>query len=329
MAEDFYKVLGVSKTASQDEIQKAYLKLARKYHPDMNPDDPEGAKKKFQELQHAFDTLKDPEKRKQYDQFGEGYAQFGGAGGQGGFSGFNGFGNGGTFRASFNGSNINLDDILKGFAGMGGTGGANPFGGAGGPFGGARKTRRRPGPTKGANTTSALEIPFKTAILGGSLPLSLRDSATGNIKSVDVKIPAGIESGKKIKLRGLGEPGSDGGSSGDLLLTITVAPHPFYTRDGNDLRARVPITLKEAVLGGKVDVPTPYGVVGVKVPPCSSTGTKLRLKGFGVRQGNGVEDGNLYVVFDVALPKSWSNDDLKLLDKMKLDDANPRANLNF
>lgn len=333
MAEDYYKLLGVSKNASQDEIQKAYLKLVRKYHPDMNPDDPEGAKKKFQELQQAFETLKDPEKRKQYDQFGEGYEKFAGANGSGfnGFSGFSGGFSGGP--GGFHQANVNLDDILNAFRGGMGAGNGSPFG-SGFSFtenmGRGGRARRKPaGPVKGANTVSSVVIPLRLAVLGGKLPLAVHDPQTGKTKNVDVTIPVGIESGKKIKLRGMGEPSPNGGQNGDLVVTVTVAPHPYYSREGNDLYLRTPVTLKEAALGGKIDVPTPHGVVGVKIPAGSTTGTKLRLKGFGVRPGKGSADGNLYVVFDVALPKKWSSEDLALLEKMKLDDVDPRQNLTL
>lgn len=320
MAEDLYSVLGVSKSASQDEIQKAYIKLARKYHPDMNPDDPEGAKKKFQELQHAFETLKDPEKRRQYDQFGENYEKFGGAGG---FNGFNGFGGGGGgFQANFD-----INDILKAFGGgMGG--GGNPFGMGGGPFGGGRRSRRRAAPEKGQNTTSSLTVPFKVAVMGGVVPISARDPKSGKTKSIDVKIPVGLESGQKIKLREMGDPSPNGGPAGDLVITVTVDTHPYYSRDGKELYVRVPISLKEAALGGKVDVPTPYGLAGVKIPAGATTGTKLRLKGFGVRPPQG-EAGNLYVLFEVALPKTWSEEDKALLDKMTLDMPDPRDDMQF
>lgn len=325
MAEDLYKVLGVSRNASQDEIQKAYIKLARKHHPDMNPDDPEGAKKKFQEVQHAFETLKDPEKRRQYDQFGENYERFGGAGGPGaGFGGFN-FGGGNGFQG-----NINLDDILKAFGGgMGGGafGGGNPFGG-GGPFGGSRGRARRRAPEKGANATLKLRIPFKTAILGDVYPISARDPKTGKMKTIDVKIPIGIESGQKIKLREMGEPSPNGGPAGDLIVTVEVDGHQYFTRDGSELYVRVPISLKEAALGGKVDVPTPHGLVSIKIPKGTTTGTKLRLKGMGVRPEKG-ERGNLYALFEVALPKSWTEEDLALLEKMTLDMPNPRDDFKF
>ncbi len=321
MAENLYSVLGVSKSASQDEIQKAYIKLARKYHPDMNPDDPEGAKKKFQELQHAFETLKDPEKRRQYDQFGENYEKFGGAGG---FNGFNGFGGGGGgFQANFD-----INDILKAFGGGMGAGGGNPFGMGGGPFGGGRRSRRRAAPEKGQNTTSSLTVPFKVAVMGGVVPISARDPKSGKTKSIDVKIPVGLESGQKIKLREMGDPSPNGGPAGDLVITVAVDTHPYYSRDGKELYVRVPISLKEAALGGKVDVPTPYGLAGVKIPAGATTGTKLRLKGFGVRPPQG-EAGNLYVLFEVALPKTWSKEDIALLDKMKLDMPDPREDMQF
>ena len=310
MADDFYKVLGVSKHASQDDIQKAYIKLARKYHPDMNPDNPEEAKKRFQEVQEAFETLKDPEKRKMYDQFGSGYQQFSGAGGASGagFGGWNPFGGGGS-TGGFGG--VNLDDILRGFAGAAGGGSGAGFGGFN--FGGGRG--RRATPQKGANTTASMTIDFKTSILGGKVPLVARDPQNGTSTNIDVTIPPGIESGQKIRLREQGDPGANGGKRGDLLVTINVAPHPFYSREGRDLRVRVPITLQEAAFGAKVDVPTPYGVVALKVPAGSTTGSKLRVKGFGVRGGKEAK-GDLYAICEVRTPKKWSDEDLELIKRM-------------
>ncbi|MDO5553689.1 MAG: J domain-containing protein [Planctomycetia bacterium] len=348
MAEDYYKTLGVSKTASADEIQKAYLKLARKYHPDMNPEDPEGAKKKFQTIQSAFDVLKDPEKRKQYDQFGPAYEQMGnpGAGGnpfgQGGFrwssnggQGGNPFGGGSPFGAGGGGGGINLDDIL-GMFGAGGGQGGNPFG-EGSPFGASSSGRRRrassAGPVKGENYHVAVDIPFQTAVRGGKVPISLDKG--GKIESVDVNIPAGIESGKKIRLRGLGGPGTAGGPAGDLLLEVNVLPHDYYTRRGDNLYVRVPITLKEAALGGKVDVPTPSGTVTVTVPPGTTSGTKLRLKGRGTPEQtkNGLVTrpaGDLYIEFEVQLPKSWSKTDQELIARLDTDvSPSVRSGLHF
>ncbi|MDO4586269.1 MAG: J domain-containing protein [Planctomycetia bacterium] len=329
MAEDYYKILDVPKTATQDDIQKAYLKLARKYHPDMNPDDQEGAKKKFQELQTAFDVLKDPEKRKQYDQFGENFSQFGSAGGQG----FNGF-QGGTFRWPPNGSgknpfdnanpfgngNINLDDLFGMFGGGAGQGADNPFSNFGSQTGSGRRRRRAPAPVQGENLTFSVEIPFKTAVQGGKISLNHPDTG-GKMESLDIKIPAGIENGKKIRLRGQGNPGSHGGASGDLILEVKIQDHPFFSRKGNNLYVKVPITLKEAALGAKVDVPTPDGLIVVTVPPGSTTGTKLRLKGRGIGSKNGEatpegKKGDLFIDFEVQLPKNWSKNDQELLEKI-------------
>ncbi len=317
MADDFYKVLGVNRSASQEEIQKAYRTLARKYHPDMNPDDPEGSKKKFQQLQEAFDVLKDPEKRKQYDQFGPDFQRFSGAGGPGG----NPFGGqDGTFTWTSRGGGsggINLDDIMGMFGARGGFGGGAE-GADGGPFGGfnfgtGTRRRRKTGPVQGGNVTSQVEIPFSTSVLGGTISLGYQ-KAKGKKESIDVKIPAGIEDGKKIRLRGMGEDGSNGGPAGDLILEVHVQPHPYYSRQGKNLYVKVPITLQEAALGGKIDLPAPNGVVSVSIPTGSTTGTKLRLKGQGIKFEKG--PGDLYVEFEVQLPKKWSAADQDLLKKL-------------
>ena len=320
MAEDFYKTLGVSKNASQDEIQKAYLKMARKYHPDLNPNDPEGAKKKFQELQTAFETLKDPEKRRQYDQFGPDYERFAGGG--------NPFGAGGNpFGGGFSGggSSCSFEDILNAFGGAS-AGGGNPFGGGGNPFGGGRR-RRSPAPQKGEDVTATVSVPLATAVLGGTIPVTIRRERGGMV-SVDAKIPVGIDDGKKIRLRGMGEPGVGGGPNGDVILEVEVAPHPFYSRFGKDLTVKTPITLKEAALGAKVDVPTPRGTVAVTIPPGATTGTRLRLRGLGVAP-DGEKPGDLYVECAVSLPKSWSKEDLELLQKLDSDVPGVREKLIF
>lgn len=313
MAQDYYKTLGVSKDASQDDIQKAYRELARKYHPDLNQDDPEGAKRKFQDVQEAFETLKDPEKRKQYDQYGDAYRQFG-AGGPGGF-------NGTTFKWSSDGggANFNMEDILRQFTGGVG-GGGNPFGG----FGFGKRTRRA---TKGADSEATIEIPFRTSILGGKTPILVRDPISGK-KSMDLDIPAGASTGDVVPIRGYGQPGANGGPRGDLLVKLKVTPHPFYTRDGKDLRVTLPISIPEAARGGKIDVPTPYGIVAVKIPEGATTGTKLRIKGFGVRTGKGI-DGDLYVVCELHSPKKWRKEDVEQLAKMKLDMPELRSKFRF
>lgn len=310
MAEDFYKTLGVSKNATQEEIQKAYLKLARKYHPDLNPNDPDGAKKKFQELQTAFETLKDPEKRRQYDQFGPEYERFAGAG--------NPFGAGGNPFGGFSsgGASFSFDDILNAF---GGGGGGNPFGG--------ERRRRAAASRKGADVTATVSVPLATTVLGGTIPVTIRRERGGMV-SVDAKIPVGVENGKKIRLRGMGEPGVGGGPNGDVILEVEIAPHPFYSRDGKDLTVKTPITLKEAAFGAKIDVPTPRGTVAVTIPAGATTGTRLRLKGLGVAV-DGAKPGDLYVECAVALPKSWSKEDLELLRKIDADVPDVREKLRF
>ena len=304
---DYYKTMGVEKSASQDEIDKAYRNLARKYHPDLNPNDPEGAQKKFQELQEAYETLKDPEKRKMYDQLGSGYKQYGGGPGGNPFGAGAGPFGGGSFTWSSTGEGVDINDILgKRFGG----GGASPFGGSG-------SRRRTYSQTHtGQNITSTINVPFKTAVFGGTVSLTYQ-MPSGKRETLDVKIPAGIETGKKIRLRGKGEPGPAGGKAGDLILDVRVLPHPHFTREGKNLYVHIPITLKEAALGGKVDVPTPTGTVTMTIPAGSTTGTKLRIKGHGAPAPKaGEQKGDLFVVFDVELPSNWSQNDIELIKKL-------------
>lgn len=298
MAEDYYKALDVSRTASPEEIQKAYRKLARKYHPDMNPDDA-AAKKKFQQIQKAYDVLNDPEKRKLYDQFGPAFENMG-AGGGGGPDGA--AGGAGPFPF----------DIEQIFGGRGG-GGAGPGGGGfqfegdlGDIFqhftggGGRGRGRRHAPPTRGSDLSAEVTIPFNTAVMGGYREISIQRA--GKFETIQIKVPAGVDSGKKIRLRGRGEPGA-GGESGDLIVTINVAPHPHFRRQGHNLELRLPVTLGEAALGSTVDVPTPGGIVSLKIPPNSSSGRRLRVKGQGVRSATG-EAGDLYVELQIKLPAS-------------------------
>ncbi|MBO7724942.1 MAG: J domain-containing protein [Thermoguttaceae bacterium] len=324
---NYYKVLGISKTASQEDVDKAYRNMARKYHPDLNPDDPEGAKKKFQELQEAYDTLKDPEKRKLYDQFGSGYKQYGGGPG----AGAGPFGSGSSYTWSSSGGDpgIDINEIL---GQMFGGRGANPFGSGAGPFsgrgtGGNHRTRSA---MPGQNVTSTIRVPFKIAAFGGTVPLTYQ-MPSGRRETLDVKIPAGIDTGKKIRLRGKGEESPMGGVAGDLILEVQVEPHKYYTREGKNIYVHIPITLKEAALGGKVDVPTPTGTVTVTIPAGSTTGTKLRIKEHGITSvKKGEKKGDLFVVFDVALPAKWSKEDLKLIEQLAPQSEPPeRGSIQF
>ena len=294
MAEDYYKLLGVTRSASADEIQKSYRKQARKFHPDLHADKDEKEKKrvlqKFQEIQQAYDTLSDPKKRKMYDQFGSGYEQMGGGAG-------------------------------NPFGGAGG----NPFGGAGGidlsslfggggfedMFGGASPSRGRPQPpAKGSDVEQEITIPFAVAVKGGKHQLGV--SRNGKSEKLDVSIPAGIESGKKIRLRGQGNPGA--GQSGDMLVTVKVAAHPIYARKGLSLLVDVPITILEAVQGAKIDLPTPHGTLVLTVPAGTSSGKTLRLKGMGIKTKD--RSGDLLVTLQIGVPEETTEQDLETLKQL-------------
>ncbi len=291
---DPYKVLGVSKTASEAEIKKAFRTLAKKYHPDTAKGD--DAKKKFQEISNAYDVVGDKEKRPKFDRgeidengnprgFDPGAGgfrggPFGGGQGGGGDREFH-FGFGGNDagqQGGFSAEDI-FSDLLGGMRGRGG----------------------RKQPRKGENFEFALTVSFEDAARGSTRRIVLPDN-----RDLDVKIPVGLKDGQQIRLRGQGGAGVNGGPNGDLLLTVTVTPHSYLTRDGDNLRMELPITLQEAVLGGKVPVPTLTGTVEMNVPPNSNSGTTLRLKGQGIpgrgTSGGGEPAGDLYVKLVVTLP---------------------------
>ena len=299
MAEDYYATLGISSSATPEDIQKAYRQLARKHHPDLNPDDA-SSKAKFQAVQTAFDVLNDPKKRELYDRYGSAYESYS----QGAY----GPGNAGPQSwppDSSGGPNvdINLEDLFGG-SGLGGGGFADIFKNFSQR---GKRSPRRQAPTRGANIEQELTVPFTSAILGGEAQIAVQRE-NGKIETIQVKIPAGIESGKKIRLRNQGNPSNDGGSHGDLLIKVQVAPHPFFRRQGKRLDLRVPITLDEAIRGAKIDVPTPHGTITLTVPPNASSGRKLRVKGHGVKSQNGAA-GDLFAELLVMLPDEFSSDD--------------------
>ena len=270
MDEDYYKVLGVNRSASQAEIQKAYRNLARKYHPDMNPDD-KSAKQKFQQVQKAYDVLNDAEKRELYDRYGSSFESLAGAGpGGAGWQTHPGGGPQGF-------EDVDFSELFgRGFGGAGGGGGFEDIfkqfrqGGAA-PRGAPRQPRR------GADLQHEITVPFATSIQGGEVRLSVR-RPSGKVEPIAVKIPAGIEDGKKLRLRGKGDPGPAGGEPGNIFVTIHVAPHPYFIRRGNDLEVQLPVTLAEAALGSKIDVPTPHGTVTLTIPAGTSSGKRLRVR---------------------------------------------------
>jgi DnaJ-class molecular chaperone len=320
MAQDYYATLGVPRTASADDIKKAYRKLARKHHPDLNPNDPK-AKEKFQEVQTAFDVLSDPKKRDLYDRYGSAYESVGAGaygGGAGGARAWPGGGGGGA-----GGYDVDLEDLFAG-------------GGAGGGFADlfkqfkqrGRGQQRRAQQAAGADLEHELSVPFATAVLGGEAQIAV-GRADGRTETIRVKIPAGIETGKKIRLRGQGEPGENGGPAGDILIRVNVAPHPHYHRHGKRLEVTVPITLAEALAGGKVEIPTPHGTITLTVPPNSSSGRKLRVKGQGVKDRTG-EPGDLIAELQIVLPKNLADDDRqKVIEIAQKHADNPRASLQW
>ena len=304
---DYYEVLGMPKSASPEEIKKAYRKLALKYHPDKNPDDKK-AEDKFKQISEAYAVLSDKDKRQNYDTYGaEGFQQ----------------------RYSqediFKGSDLN--DILQGLFGGGGgrasfrtsRGGGDPFGsffqqGQGGPggFGGFQQGP----PPKGQDLSLELPITLSEVLHGVEKTISL--GRGGKSDKVSVKIPAGIESGKKLRVTGKGNPSQHGGPSGDLYLLITVLPHENFTREGDDLIVDQKIHYSCMVLGCKVDVPTLEGkTLSVKVPHATQANAKLRLKGHGLPAGPHGPRGDLYVRLNVEIPKSLDKEQKKLVGELQ------------
>jgi curved DNA-binding protein len=284
MAEDHYQTLGVNRTASAEEIRKAYRDLARKYHPDLHPDD-ESAKEKFKQVQSAFDVLNDASKREMYDRYGSSFEGVGagGAGGGGSWSG------GGPFPGGS--GEIDLESLFGGGGGFGDL------------FGRGRGTRgrRRPAQAPGEDITASITIPFRISIDGGKT--DVRIERGGKIETISVTIPQGLPDGARMRLRGQGLPGTGGGPAGDLVLQVHVEPHSVFHRSGDTLEVTLPVSLSEAIEGAKVDVPTPWGTIVLRIPPGTSSGKKLRAAGMGVHHGNGAK-GDLLAEVQIMLPPS-------------------------
>ena len=302
MAEDLYQTLGVGRDASKDEIKKAHRKLALKYHPDKNPDD-KVASEKFKRAQEAYDVLSDDEKRAAYDRYGADFEKIRSSGYQPGAGGFDG---------------LDLDQIFGGGRGRGG-GGQTQFDGfsdffeqmmGGGRGRGAGGRQRQAPPQKGGNTRHELEIPLQTAVQGGKTEFYL------NKEKLSVNIPAGVETGSKIRLRDRGQPSPNGGPSGDLILLIKVSDHPCFRRNGRNLELNLPVSVGEAVLGAKIDIPTPSGTVALSIPANSSSGRRLRLKGQGVKQRDG-SAVDLFVVLQIEVPKEADEESRKLIEEFE------------
>lgn len=355
---DYYEVLGVSKSASTDEIKSAFRKLAKKYHPDLNKDNPSAADK-FKEAQEAYEVLSDDNKRKMYDQYG--HAGVSGSAG----SGFGGFGG-----AGFDASDFDFGDIFD-----------NIFGGGFG-FGGSTSSRSRA--TRGSDLLMRVALSFDEAVYGTEKDINLdvvescdecdgkggsgestcdRCHGSGTItseqhtilgsfvskttcpecngkgktyerkcsachgkgkvkknKTITVNVPAGIDTGDRLRVSGKGNPGNNGGPNGDLYLEFSVSEHEYFKRDGDDIYLTVPITITEAILGCKKDIPTLYGNVKLTIPAGSDSADKHRIKGKGIDNRSRRTKGNMYVVLKVITPKKLSKDQKKLIESLNKTD---------
>lgn len=350
---DFYEVLGVSKSASPDEIKKAYRKLTKKYHPDMNPDD-KSAQEKFIEVNEAYEVLSDPDKRSKYDTYGHSAFDPNAGFGGGGFSGFGGF-----------------SDIFDSVFGEGGFGGFGGFGGS---------SAQRTGPQRGRDIEKVVEIDFLEAAFGvekevtilrtekcpscdghggktkGDVVTCSKCNGTGQervvqrtvlgqfvnmrtcsacggrgsvvktpcpdckgsglhrkSRTIKVNIPAGIDEGQRISLRGEGEAGKFGGPAGDLYIAISIKNHPIFTRRGYDVYVDMPITFAEAALGGKVIIPTIHGKIEMTIPEGTQNGDKFVLKGKGISSLRGIGKGNQYITVNIEVPKKLNSKQKELL----------------
>lgn len=353
---DYYEVLGVDKNASDADIKSAFKKLAKKYHPDVSKE--ENAAEKFKEIGEAYAVLSDPEKRKQYDQFG--HSAFSGAGGAGGFSGFEGFDFG------------NMSDIFEDiFEGMGFSTGRS-------------RSRNQNSPRKGADVLHRMTIDFEEAVYGTKKDIKIDvdedceechgkggfDSKTcsechgsgtitseqrtmfgsfltkttcpyckgtgttydrtctacrgrgkvNNRKTITVTIPAGIDSGNRLRIAGKGGAGSNGGPNGDLYIEFIVRGHDFYKRDEDDIYIELPLTITEAVLGAKKEVPTLYGNVDLTIPAGTQNGDKMRLRGKGVENVNSKRKGDMFIITNIIIPEKLSRDQKKLFEELSYTD---------
>ena len=307
--EDYYQVLGVTRDASQDDIRKAFRKLARVYHPDVAKDK-KGGEEKFKQINEAYEVLSDPENRKKYDRLGANWKQgqdFSGFGGGGGGHPFGGGGGGGGQEFNFGGS-TGFSDFFESMFGHRSAGG-----GAHDPFGGYSQGPRAARPTKGADIEADLLVTLDDVMNGARRDLQMNsqgDDGQPKTSTVRVKVPKGVSQGQRIRLSGLGQPGYNGGPDGDLFLKINIARHPDFQLRGNagDLLFDLELPPWQAVLGTEFTTPTPHGKVRLKVPAGTQPGTEMRLRGKGLAKG--ADDfGDLYVAIKVLIPTDLSEEE--------------------
>lgn len=309
--QDYYEILDVARDASQDQIHKSYRKLARKYHPDLNKS--AEAEEKFKEVNEAYEVLKDPGKRKRYDALGRNWHMGQDFTPPPGWDTSGGQTTGG-FRFSF-------DDI----GGLGGKGFSDffemLFGGNLGGFtqGSNRRRSQASRPRSGQDAEAEVTIPLEDAYRGGKHTITLETSGSAALRgrtrrNLEVVIPPGVTEGRRLRLKGQGEPGALGSANGDLYLKIHIADHPVFRVDGTDLTAQVPVTPWEAALGAEIEVPTIEGVARVSIPPGFQSNQRLRLKGKGLKSGN--QRGDLYAEIRVVVPKRVSGEERRLFEQL-------------
>jgi curved DNA-binding protein len=311
---DYYEVLGVPRDASSEDIRQAYRKLARQYHPDVNKEP--GAEERFKEVAEAYEVLREPEKRERYDRLGANWKAGDDVSGASGFSGFGGpNGDFGDVRVEF-GSGGDFSDFFEGLFGRGGRPGGR----------GGRRTAGFGGfegfQTRGGDLEAELELTLEEAARGGRRRISLGDG-----RDYEVNIPPGVRDGQRIRLAGEGGSGAGGGPPGDLFLRVRIKPHPRFRVDGRDLYVDLPIAPWEGVLGAQVEVPTLDGRKRLRVPPGSSTGRRLRLRGQGMPGPRGGH-GDLYAVLKVEVPKKPTDEERELFEQLaRVSKFDPREKL--
>jgi curved DNA-binding protein len=330
---DYYATLGVGKTASDKEIKQAYRKLARKHHPDVNPGD-RAAEAKFKEINEAYEVLGDPDKRRKYDELGANWRMYEQAqqqgqgwpgGAPGGFGGFGaGAGEGGTWTINMGGPGgyrtMTEDEMREMF------GNEDPFsdffhtyfggGGAEARGRGSRASRTQ----RGRDLEQEVELTLEEAYHGATRRIGI--NIGGHARTVDVRIPAGIKDGARVRAAGEGEPGANGGAAGDLFLRVRLRPHPIFERRGDDLHTKVGVPVTTAVLGGEAQVPTVTGSVRLKVPETTQPGQVFRLKGHGMPVvGKADAHGDLYATVDVQLPRSLTKDQRQYYEALRKAEA--------
>ena len=304
-SKDYYQLLGVDRSATAQQIRKAYRRLARTYHPDVNKS--AEASTKFAEITEAYEVLSDAQKRKAYDRFG--HAGVG--------VGTGGFGSGGWQVHVRPGGDFDAGDFSSAFEQFFGPGVSSPFG-----VGASPAVRTRPAPQRGQDVTHALSVSFMTAARGGAEQVRVM-VGDDRAQTISVKIPPGIEPGAKLRIKAKGRPGRGGGSPGDLILTVTVGHHPYFRRHGLDLSIDVPITLAEAALGTAVTVPLLSGSVQIKIPPGASSGQRLRVPEKGLKDAKGV-CGDFFAVVQIVAPQSLSEQGREQLESLAKELKNPR-----